>query len=374
MEVAGVEQQVSVQAESLRQLLLEMRRMTREEEHAAKKTFGVLAAEWLARARSRYVCADNERRHLKHLEPLWALRDGELTKGTIDALFATLHKPVGPLAAVSVNKLRATGRLVVRDAQANGEWVGLNPFEHVDRLPEPTRKYTTLTVDEVLAVLPHIVPRRRRLSRVVLLMGMRPGEALGLKKVDVNLEARTVLIRRSHGRDQTKTGKEREVPIPRLVLGDLQEAMAENRTSPYVFPKPDGTRQRADTKLARMLQTAMAKAGLISGYRNVCRRKGCHFSRESARPEHVPCPECGFRLLPVPVPRAIRFYDLRHSAATLHRKAGADPLAIQMALGHAATNTTDAIYTHLDTDDVRRELNKLKLTKKREVTKRGRRA
>lgn len=370
MEVAGIEQQVNVQAESLRQLLLEVRRANREEELEAKKTFGTLASEWLARARSRYVCPDNERRHLEHLKPLWTLRDGELTKGAIDALFATLLKPTGKLGPQTINKVRATGTLVVRDAQANGEWAGLNPFEHVARLPEPTRKYTTLTVDEFLLVAPRLVPRRRRLAKAVLVMGMRPGEALGLMKTNVSLKKATVLVCRSHGRSQTKTGKEREVPIPRACLADFKEAMAEAKGSLYVFPKPDGTRQRADTKLTRILKTAMGKAGLVEGYRNVCRRHGCGYKRQTARPEAVPCPECGFRLLPVPIPRAIRFYDLRHSAATLHRKAGADPLAIQIALGHAATNTTDAVYTHLDTEDVRRELNKLKLTKKKAARKR----
>lgn len=329
----------------------------------AGKTFGQLAADWLRRIAKRRVCPDNERRHVKHMEALANMREGELTKGIVDDLFGDLLAPKGPLGAATVNKLRSTGRLIIRDAQGNNEWQGLNPFDLVRRLKQPKVVHATLTLDEVPLVLAKLRVDRRRLAKTVLLAGLRPGEALGLRKVDVDLKRQMLKVRRSHGRNQTKTGKEREFPIPDELLADLRAAMDES-PGEYVFPKPDGTRQRQDTKLAVILRTAVKAAGILIGYRYVCRKYSCDFTGELFRETRVAvaCPECTAGMWSAPVPKHLRFYDLRHSSATLHRKAKCDPLVVREMMGHGSKNQTDATYTHLDSDYQRVELNKLKLS------------
>lgn len=328
---------------------------------AKGKTFGQLSTDWLRRIAKRRVCPDNERRHIHHMRALAALREGQLTKGAIDDAFGELLAPAGELGPASVNKLCSTGRLIIRDAQGNNDWHGPNPFELVRRERVPRRVYLTLTLPEVALVLPHLRRDRRRLSKTILMVGMRPGEALGLQKTEVDLARKMIRICRSHGRPQTKTGKEREFPIPDELLEDLREAMAEHPTSKYVFPRPDGTRQLQGTKLTRILRTAMKKARLVTGYRYICRRQGCRrVETRDVEELELDCPECGFRFWVSPIPRAMRFYDLRHSSSTLHRKAKCDPLVIQEMLGHAS-NITDGTYTHLDEDYKRLELNRLKL-------------
>lgn len=349
---------VLLRREDLNQLVLEL---TGGAARPRGKTFGELAADWLVRIALMRVCPDNERRHVRHLGPLGHLREGELTKASIEELFGRLR--AGPLGAATVNKLRSTGRLVVRDAQGNGEWRGLNPFDLVRRLKQVQPIHATLTLEEVPLVLLRLRPDRRRLMKTSLLVGIRPGEALGLLKVDVDLAGRMLKVRRSHGRNQTKTGKEREFPIPDQLVEDLREAMAES-FSEYVFPKADGTRQRADTKLAKVLRTAIKAAGIFTSYRFLCRKYSCAFEgrlfREKA--DAVPCPECGAAMWRAGVPKHLRYYDLRHSSATLHRKAKCDPLVVREMMGHGSKNQTDATYTHLDSDYQRAELNKLSLT------------
>lgn len=322
-------------------------------------SFGELAEAWLRRIARHRVEPENERRHVEHLKPLAELRAGELTKGAIDDLFGRLFrdKKLGP---ATINKLRSAGRLIIRDGQGNGEWPGLNPFDLVARMKVPETVYNTFTLEEVGQVLPHLREDRRRLAKTVLLTGMRPGEALGLKKVDVDLKNKMVHIRRSHGRGQTKTGRERRFPIPEALLGDLKEQMA--TPGPFVFPKPDGKRQERDTKLTRILRTAIKKAGLITGYRYICRRKDCGYRvEETDLDERARCPYCDFKLWIEGIPRQFRFYDLRHSSATLHWKAKCDPLVVRTTLGHASHNSTDRYYAHLDEEYQRAELNKLKL-------------
>lgn len=321
-----------------------------------KATFKALADSWLAANSGRLVAPDNEARHIRHLKPLWELTEDALTPSAVKQ---TLSGLVG-LGASTRNKVRSTGRLVIQEAQESGVWDKPNPFAVVKRSKESRPKFRLLSLEEIGRLLPHLRVDRRRLVKVALLLGMRPGEMLGLKKEDVNLATRMILVRRSHARATTKTGTWREVPIPDEALTDLETAISASPTE-YVFPKKDGGRQRKDTKLARMLRTAMGKAGIVSCYRYSCRRKGCGHKEERVPLEQLRCPKCDFKLWAHPVAQHVRFYDLRHAAATLHRQAGADPLAIKLTLGHAKRDPTDDVYTHLSDEDVRRELNKLSL-------------
>lgn len=288
----------------------------------AKKCFGELAQDWLSRVARQRVCPDNERRHVRHLSPLWGLREGTLTKAAIEECLGRLavgRESGAKLGPATLNKLRSTGRLVIRDAQGNGLWRGPNPFDLVRRYRVPKPVHPTLTREEARRVLRHLRPDRRRLVHAVVLMAFRKGEALGMLKTDVDLRGRVLTVRRSHGRAQTKTGREREVPIPRELLEEFRRALA--GPGPYVFPNADGTRQRADTKLTRMLRAALRRAG---------------------------------------IEKRLRFHDLRHAAATLHLKAGCDPLVVRLLLGHASKSVTDD-YIHLDVDYQRRQLAKLSL-------------
>jgi integrase len=326
----------------------------------SSRTFGELATAWLRRVSKRRVCPANEKRHIRHMRALARLRDGKLTKAAIEDAFGNLLAPRGPLGPASINKLRSTGRLIIRDAQGNAEWHGLNPFELVDPMRPARLIHPTLTLLEVRRVLPKLRPDRRRLSKTLLLVGLRPGEALGLLKVDVDLAHRMLKVRRSHGRNRTKTGKEREFPIPDELVPTLRAAMEES-PSEYVFPKPDGTRQRADTKLAKVLRTAIKAAGILTGYRFLCRKYSCAFEGRVLKQtsEETPCPECGRPMWFAGIPKHLRFYDLRHSSSTLHRKAKCDPLVVRQMMGHGSRNQTDDTYTHLDFDYQRVELNRL---------------
>lgn len=330
---------------------------------AIGKTFGELAQDWLRRiAPRRADGAGNERRHVRHMKALASLREGELTKGAIDDALGALAKPKGPLGPATLNKLRGTGKLIVLDAQGNNEWRGLNPFELISRQDEGEPVYATLELHEVGPVLRFINQRHHAIAKTVLLVGIRPGEAFALEKCDVDLVRKKLVIRRSHGRGRTKTGKERTFPIPDSLLADLVEAIALSPSS-LVFPKPDGSRRSPNSRLTDRLRTAMKRAGVAVGWRFRCRKFSCPYDAELRRDtrELVPCPRCEEPMWSVAIPKPLRFYDLRHSSSTLHIEAGAAPIVVQQMLGHAPTNTMDAKYIHV-TDAFRRsELNKLEL-------------
>ena len=64
------------------------------------------------------------------------------------------------------------------------------------------------------------------------------------------------------------------------------------------------------------------------------------------------------RLWVSPIPRKLRFYDLRHSHATLLRKAGVDLGAVQRNLGHSSPEITAAVYDHSDLEDFRADVDR----------------
>lgn len=326
------------------------------------RTFHSLAVEWLRTEGARLVEPENERRHIDHLQPLWELTERELRPGRVKEVLASLLKPTGPLSAATVNKVRGTGKRIIREAQINDAWLGQNPFEIIRRYRQTKPKHRALRLEEVRRLLPHLREDRRREALVMLYLGLRPGEWKGLRRTDLDLAAGAIIIRRSNKRDSTKTGKERIVPIPAALRPVLEEALASAPAgSDLVFPRADGTHQRADAKLSRMLYAALVRAGLVLGYEYVCRRKGCGY-REGRTPlEPLRCPRCNMKLWANGIPLPVRFYDLRHSAATLHRQAGCDPLVVQLVMGHAAENLTDSVYTHLSDEYVREHINKLRL-------------
>ena len=274
-------------------------------------TFGALALEWLAEVER--VCVDNEARHVLHLLPLHRRRDGELTAGHVERAMAA--SGLGPSTQ---NMLRSTGKLIIAWAQANGRWVSPNPFALVRRRRQPRRVYQTLTLCEVTRLLSVATGHWLHRIAVGVLLGLRPGELAALRPSDVDLVRGSVWIHRSHERAQTKTGRERLVAIPRCARGFIETAIKEG--GERLFPSRLGGQMGRNAKLSKTFRALLRAAD---------------------------------------IGREVRFYDLRHTSATLHREAGCDPLVIRLTLGHAARNLTDDLYTHISLESQARELSRL---------------
>lgn len=361
---------VELSPEQLGQLTLQLQGALGGPPKEPRPPFGELVADWLESIREKRVRPGNEVRLSRYLRPLFLDDEDSLRLDAVEKLLAELV--AGGLAASTVNKIRGCGRLAVEHAMARRRWSAPNPFALVRRLKEPQRQYELLTLDELAAVQAQLRPDRRRMFRVALHLGLRTGELLALRKEDVDFDRGVVHVRRSHARDETKTGRTRVVPIHPAVAGDLFEALELARKAAgdtiarpelLVFGSDTGELQRADTKLTRVLRTAMAAAhvGLLEVVYK-CRRPACRAVKVGAPPVmDTDCDECEFRMWAVASVRPVRWYDLRHICATLHHRAGADPLCIALALGHSVRGTTQAVYTHPDDATMMRELTKWRL-------------
>ena len=156
--------------------------------------------------------------------------------------------------------------------------------------------------------------RDRALVELLYGAGLRVGEAVGLAKSDVDLEARAV-------RALGKGSKERIVPIGRPAVEALRRYLSRGR--PFL-----DARHRPDLFL-NARGGALTRAGAFLILRRLAAKAGLE-------------------------PERVHPHLLRHSFATHLLEGGADLRSVQEMLGHADLSTTE-LYTHIS-DRRRREL------------------
>jgi integrase len=176
---------------------------------------------------------------------------------------------------------------------------------------------------------------------LALITGMRPEEYLGLAWLDVNLEARTITVKRGliwirkagfkFGEPKTVKSR-RTIPVPDALIAKLRLHR----------------RQQLEQKLR--LGTAYADHDLVFAneigkpvhYRNLTQR---HYEKIlKATNLH----EKGFVL-----------YSLRHTCATLLLAAGENPKVVSERLGHSTVRMTLDTYSHVLPDMQRSASEKL---------------
>jgi integrase len=231
-------------------------------------------------------------------------------------------------AGLSVTTTRYA-RTVLRIALGKAlRWglVGRNVATLVDPPAAVTREVEPLSPNQARMLLDTLAGHRSEaLFTVALALGLREGEALGLKWADINLTTRTLKVRRQLQRidkklvftePKTKQSK-RTIVLPQIVAERLREhrdrqAFEKSKAADrwqeqdLVFPTRYGTPTHPEN-LCRSLHTLLKKAGL---------------------------PQC-------------RFHDLRHACASLLLAQGLSLKDIQATLGHSQISTTADIYAHM---------------------------
>ena len=120
-----------------------------------------------------------------------------------------------------------------------------------------------------------------------------------------------------------------------------------------------------DFKLAEKLRSAMSRAGIVLGYKHVCRR--CKAKRIDSHEDAADgairrCPKCNAKMWPSALPKPCTFHELRHTSATLLLAAGADLWAVQKMLRHTDAQVTPERYAHLVPGYLHTQIGRLKLT------------
>jgi integrase len=169
---------------------------------------------------------------------------------------------------------------------------------------------------------------------VALLTGLRRGELLGLRWVDVDLDKATLRVTGALSRTQERTAPKtnralRTVPLAPPVVAALRAqrqwarlarvaAGADWNDTGYVFTTPTGGPLRGDT-VHNAWDRTLARLGLPG----------------------------------------VRFHDLRHTCASLLLTAGTPPRVVMAILGHTTPDVTLGIYAHVQQGDLTAALDRL---------------
>lgn len=238
--------------------------------------------------------------------------------------FMNAKLPSG-LSPRTVQYLRAILRRALGQA-LRWDLVSRNVATLVDPPRSVRHEITPLTPLQATAFLAAVKgDRNEALYTVAIALGLRQGEALGLRWSDVNLDAGTltvsVALQRVNGilsLVEPKTRRSRRtVSMPPTVIASLRDhriRQLEERLSSagrwdeswnFVFPSTIGTPQDAGN-VVRQFHAALDKAGLPS----------------------------------------LRFHDLRHTCASLLLAQG-QPRMIMDVLGHSQISLTLDTYSHV---------------------------
>lgn len=239
-----------------------------------------------------------------------------------------VHRELNLSPATVLKAHRVLSR-ALKVAEQRGK-ISRNPATLVDAPSLPHQEVTPLTVDDAKAVL-QAARGRRNAPRwtVALALGLRQGEALGLRWDDVDLDAGTITVRhtlqRSVGRSGTSLGEPKTKRSNRTVLmpDSLRAAMRAHKV------------QQAKDRLALGAHWVGDELGDFV----FTTPKGTHVSHQ---PDYAEWKKI-LNLAGVP---SARLHDARHTAATMMLVQGVPARVVMEILGHSTIQMTSR-YQHM---------------------------
>jgi integrase len=173
------------------------------------------------------------------------------------------------------------------------------------------------------------VTNRERLAalyRLALTLGMRQAEILGLRWQDVDIDGRRLRVRQTLQR----IGKELIIKEPKTERSRRTLALTPSLVAALLAHKDrqEFERKRAGALWQESGLVFTTSVGTPIGARNLTREYKRHLKAAG-------------------LPKAFRFYDMRHAAASLLIADGLPITAVSAMLGHALTSTTLNTYAHV---------------------------
>lgn len=183
--------------------------------------------------------------------------------------------------------------------------------------------------------------RAKPSAMLMMLSGLRRGEATALQWNDIDFEKNTITVTKSYNFKskefkKPKNNKSRVVTVPQILIDYLKTL---EKTSPFVLTTAKGT-MMTDDAWKRLFQSYMTDLNLQYG-------------------NFVTVPN---KFAPTKAPMMIKPFtphELRHTFCTIMYEAGIDVLTAKEQMGHSDVKTTLAIYTHLSALHKEKDMQKL---------------
>ena len=264
-----------------------------------------------------------------HLSPvLGKSRLDKLAPVDVERLLAARRDSVAPATLV---KIHAVLRVALADAERR-DLIPRNVARAVRAPALAEEERPALTVDEGRRVLAAVEGERYEAVVVLgLLLGLRRGEILGLRWDDIDLDGRTIRVRRALQRVdgslrlvETKTRRSRRpVPMPALALPALGRRKATQTADRLAAGE---SWQRTGLVFTTGLGTPVEPRNVNRWFDQLRTRAGLPW---------------------------LRLHDLRHGCATFLLAHGVDPRTVMEILGHTTIRQTMDRYAHALPERVR---------------------
>ena len=316
-----------------------------------RDTFSTWADDWLRLKKAADITDKQKSNYERGVrfwkEALHGLEIGQIRADDIEHFLVSMQEE--GYAARTISFYRSTIHQIMK--RAVGRVIPANPVDLVE-LTDPGQKAEqrrALTQEEQQWIwdTPH---RGQPVAIIMMLSGLRRGEAAALTWNDVNLEERTISVNKTieyppneppRLRHLTKSAAGmRTVDIPQK-LADYMATLPRNNL--LVVPSAHGK-----------VMTEAAWTALWASYMRVLNIK--YGTRTPADLERMKQP--GQHKFDMTIP-PITMHWLRHTFCTLLYLAGVDVVQACAQMGHADTSTTLKIYTHLDAIHKRKSVDKL---------------
>lgn len=312
-------------------------------------SFGEWAEQWLSIKQlsvsyKRYTAYKG---NIQMMSPLSPYSLDKLRPIDFQQLFFKLYKE--GTAVTTLNACKCAAKQVY-DLAISNRVTDFNPLPAV-KLPKDTAPHDgrrALTDEEMkwITDTPH---RMQCAAMIMIFAGLRKGELLALQWQNVDLINKTITVRQSVYQSENGTaikagGKTsnaaRVVDIPQILVDYLNGI---ERKSLFVCPNTKGD-MMTESAWKRSWDSYLCDLNLKYG--------GFPPGYKPPKSKFAP------QKIPFVIPR-ITAHWLRHTYITLLYKSGVDVLTAKEQAGHADISTTLEIYTHLDKQYKRRQIDKL---------------
>ena len=289
---------------------------------AGRERFGQWAERWYATTAALRPTTRRDYRVLLDNQVLPAFAGARLAD--LDALAVREWLAVLVGGGLSAKRARKAHQVLsqVLDAAVDGGKLARNVAAGVKLPKVQRREMHFLNAVQVEQLADSIDPRFATLVRVAAYTGLRPCELVALRVSRLDLLRGTVRVAEAApevaGRLEwggVKTHEARTVRLPRFLCDEL---------GAYLAGRPHGP---DGLVLSAPLGGPLRESKFVPGY-----------FKPAARAAGLPS--------------TLRFYDLRHTAASLLIREGASVKAVQKQLGHATASITLDTYGHLFPDEL----------------------
>ncbi|MCI7408650.1 MAG: site-specific integrase [Collinsella sp.] len=295
---------------------------------------------------------------IRHIRELFGNPDlTRLKSDDVRAAYAKARKE-GRFSESEIRRIHIKLKQVMEDAVDN-DLVGKNPCRGVKLPKQNVEVRKALSADEAARLLAVLLEEKPSsfitCTMLLLLCGLRKGEALGLSWEDYDPDAKTLRIVKQYTNDRTLRPPKSKMSRRKISVGNeladyldrwkaIQrsefDSFAVGQTGETPIVHSIGVVDAANGK--RALVTRMDGHNYSRAFRLFAAKNGFGTFEESREV----LGSDGVKRTRYTGYSGLKPHELRHTQATLLVGANADIKTIQARLGHASPSTTLSIYSH----------------------------